>query len=233
MAKRGCGFRKKGGIYAEIDLGDGEGVPFWNAIIDPPLPVDPDSLGVSRRGMRAVQVETDGKSVLMLIDWVGREFYPNVADFVEEASRMGISRRMPVSMDFSEFPGEVLLCLVHDRAVIRNPEPFWEEGVGWCYTENPEHDDDEFRGMCASLWWRDVEDEGVSEPSQKFSRSRPSFSYPAYSPPESADEEREVGMFFRWPISRLAVIEDPEGGRHEKAVEALQGCALPWELVPE
>ena len=74
--RRGCGTRKKGGIYFETGLGS-YGKPLEHFIIDPPILVNDWSL--SPLGVQLV--ERDG--VTHIVDWVGSEHYPNVADYLE------------------------------------------------------------------------------------------------------------------------------------------------------
>jgi len=77
---RGCGTRKKSGIYWEVKLGTGPRArPLEEFLLDPPQPVPPH-LRISPRGVQPIEVG----GVTHVIDWIGSENYPNVCDFLEE-----------------------------------------------------------------------------------------------------------------------------------------------------
>ena len=75
--ERGCGSRKKGGVYLTVAEGPG-GKPIEHFLIDPPIPVDLQQLGIGPRGIHLV--ERNG--VWHVFDVVGTKHYPNVADYV-------------------------------------------------------------------------------------------------------------------------------------------------------
>jgi hypothetical protein len=99
-------------------------------------------------GVKLVQVG----SVWHIFDWVGSQHYPNVADFVEEVRRFGLSRRLPKTLDFSKLTAESRIFLVHDRAWVQPFDAYaanWQGGLQggllpykMCPKpeENPEHD---------------------------------------------------------------------------------------------
>ena len=100
-ARRGCGYRQPGGAYLAIPLGP-FGSPIEAFLIDPPLLVpDPATLGLASVG--TAMVERDG--LTHVLDIVGREHYPTVTAFIDEARRMGISRRISRTSDFSRITG--------------------------------------------------------------------------------------------------------------------------------
>ncbi len=110
---RGCGHREKGGVYFECNTGPG-GAPIEEFLVDPPQQVDTRLL--CKAGIKLVN--TDG--VWHILDWIGHGFYPNVADFIEEARRFGVSRRLRANLDFSKITPESRLLCVHARAWIEN-----------------------------------------------------------------------------------------------------------------
>jgi hypothetical protein len=244
--ERGCGVRVKGGIYAEITLEE-VGVRFEAGIVDPPIPVDPDSLGLTHRGVQFIDVkDADGQTWPVIIDWVGMGDYPNVLDFLEEGRRFGISRRLPSSLDFSQVSADVQLLLVHSRAHMNNPEEYWpyvnedQDGLVWCPKSIQAHREPEHRNqgkMCASLWWEDVVYGVKVEPdgnSRVVKRTMPSFQYMARSSPITAKGSYSPAVFFRYRISRIVVIRDHLGGTHEKSLtRAVAASGIPVDLVDE
>lgn len=120
---RGCGEREEGGLYACVGLGD-NGAPIEVFTLDPAIPWD-------RGPFRAPQFHQRQDGVWDLVMWVGAEAYPYAPDFIEEARRLGISKRVPISndIDYSRLtPYQSRLILVHpkgryDGPVELAPEP--------------------------------------------------------------------------------------------------------------
>lgn len=119
--ERGCGKRAAGGVYAETLTGP-YGHPIEEYLIDPPYLVDAPTLGLTPVGVKLVEMPNrqaaDGTPVHWIWDWVGAGYYPNPADFVEEARLYGASRRLPKNLDWSLITPETRLVLVHSRAGI-------------------------------------------------------------------------------------------------------------------
>lgn len=148
------------------------------------------------------------------IDWVGSMHYPNVADFIEEVRRFGLSRRLSSKLDFSRISPQTRILLVHQRAWVKN----FEEYQTWsCPKYLPGHAVDvlphepEVRArMCAGIWWRDVEG-GISPKTRRFDgeydeleieRVMPSFSYLAKSKPDLVKPKYRSAIFASFPCSR-------------------------------
>lgn len=202
-AVRGCGTRVKGGVYLECPLSP-DGLPLEHFLVDPPRVVEPALIGITPLGVKLVsqkrpcpncreglqQVGPDprhvepcvtcngegGWLVYHILDWVGSDSYPNVADFVEEVRRLGLSRRLSRTLDFSLLTAESQIVLVHARAFIENHAGFYaalSAELGTMATRCPKllddhgwdvSDHDDCLGcpaapeeMCAGLWWEDVE----------------------------------------------------------------------------
>lgn len=239
--KRGCGTRVKGGVYWEVGLSE-YGSPLESFIIDPPMVVDIDALGISPRGVHVI--ERNG--VAHVFDWIGAESYPNVADFLEEARRFGVSRRLELPKEqYNRLTPESRLVLVHPKAHIKNPEPYWYPRVGmqneamptpykWhlCPKELPEHEEPET--MCAGLWWEDVIDASPVEKGERIAmRKMPSFSYGCAIPPETAEHFYLPAVFASFPLGRIVVINDPDEGTHEKALDRLSGLQDRFQIDVE
>src|SRR5205823_2743309 len=88
--------------------------------------------------------------VTHVLDIVGREHYPTVAGFIDEARRMGISRRISRNSDFSKITQASRLLLLHPHADIANAPEF--PTTERCPCHVPGHLADGFADMCARLW---------------------------------------------------------------------------------
>jgi hypothetical protein len=116
---RGCGERTPGGIYIECGLSP-VGRRFEDFLVDPPLTLPP-GLG-SESLANKPQFWTDSATgTVHLVIWVGAEHYPYVADFVEEARRFGISRKLSPQLlerpEFGRLTMNSRMILAHPRAL--------------------------------------------------------------------------------------------------------------------
>lgn len=109
--ERLCGFRLVGGIYWTTDV-EGRAVDY---ILANPVNIDPAALGISPIGVTMIERPV-GSGQWHLIDWVGESHYPTVESFISEVNRMGLSRRMPRSLDFSRLDEDSRIILVHRHA---------------------------------------------------------------------------------------------------------------------
>lgn len=245
---RGCGKRVKGGIYLEVATSP-NGMPLEFFLCDPVLPVDPTSWGISPTGVHLI--ERDG--VTHVVDWIGAEHYPNVADFLEEGRRFGFSRRIQRGADFAAIgPGSGIM-FVHARAFIENagdyyfPYPIGETPWPCPQPErNPNHRALHYDALnepcCAGIWWQDVYD-GIDAPSyvltsdaqrdRQCSRPMPSFTYHAHRRPDGVTPRYRPGLFCVLPLSGIAVVNDPEAGTHESALEAASKSGFSVTLEDE
>ena len=167
VEERGCGFRTLGGIYACTDLVR-NGEPIESFLIDPPLAIDTAALGMTRVGVR--MIERDG--VWHILDWIGDSHYPNVADFVEEVKRQGLSRRLGKNLSadgrngFELLSARSTIILLHARAMIGNHADYRQaviDGGGqpcagiYCPHGRPEHTScDPSPTQCAGTYWQDI-----------------------------------------------------------------------------
>jgi len=227
---RGCGKRKKGGVYGETELSP-FGRPVEEYLIDPPQVIDPDEFGLTAVGPKLIEFE-DGRTLIM--DWVGKSHYPNVADFIEEVREMGLSRRLPKSFPFEKVDGQTMIAIVHERGHIENVDEYERFGgneywKGPCPLNKSEHLDEGYGGMCAGYWWTDIADRKVEEGMIQM----PSFSYRAVERPAGVEPEYKPAIVAIFPMSRLAVVRDDEGGLHEDAFGKAQKAGLPVALVEE
>jgi hypothetical protein len=191
-ARRGCGTREPGGAYLAVPLGP-DGRPVEDFLIDPPILCDAKALGLSAVGVTLV--ERDG--VTHVLDIVGREHYRTVAGFVEEARRLGVSRRIAKTSEFSRIGPASRLILLHAHADIANALDFPTSDR--CPCEVDEHLAAGFGGMCARLWW--------DEPLQAA--------------------RHRLAVFASFPIAQIEVASDPAGGTHVDAIERASAAGVP------
>jgi len=194
---------------------------------------------------------TTPSGTVHFLDVVGsRKFYPNVADFIEEVRRMGVSRRAGPNTPLDLITPESRLLTAHAHAWLYNIDqygiPYWT-----CPRDVPGHGFTDPQGpvpMCGGVWWWDVEQgEPVPIPadvadhydpvaSRLVRRIMPSFTYIAHERPDGITPDYGMAVFAAWPIARIAVIRG-EHGEHENAVEKLTALQdrlqVPWEVVDQ
>jgi hypothetical protein len=233
---RGCGRRVRGGVYLEFETGPG-GKPIEDFLVDHPIPLDVQRLGITPRGVRLVEWLTGP----MLVDWIGSSHYLNVLDFVEEARRFGISRRLPRRFDWARLAG-AQIAFLHARAAVENPETYWSRITKtYCPIENTVHVGDGYRkagGPCAGFWWDDIEGGAPleAENGQRIvRRSMPSFAYLARSRPPGADPVYQPALFMLIPgAPRLVYVrEHPGDGVPLELARDIAAAGLSVEAVDE
>jgi hypothetical protein len=143
----------------------------------------------------APATERDG--VTHVIDIVGREHYPTVASFIDEARRLGISRRAPRTIDFGRITRASRLLLAHGHADIANAPEFPCDERCPCHVA--EHLAPGFGDMCARLWWTE--------------------------PLEAA--RHRLGLFASFPIPQIEVVRDDTGGSHLSTIAQASQAGVP------
>lgn len=224
---RGCGTRHRGAVYAEVPLSS-RGVPLDTFLICPPTVIDPDELRISARGVTLI--ERDGTT--HVIDWIGREHYPNVADFIAEARRHGISRRLPRNLDFGKLTSRSRLLMVHPRAHMNNSaelrDALQREAAeraqdgrrnnvvirASCPKDIPSHTGVGEGEMCQALFYDDVQGGDVvldpAVPFRTVERTIGDTTYRARYRPEGVYLDYAPAIFMSVPIAQLTVIDDPD-----------------------
>jgi hypothetical protein len=192
-ARRGCGYRQPGGAYFAVPLGP-DGRPIEEFLIDPPVVIeDPSRLGLAAVGVTLIERD----AVTHVLDIVGREHYPTVAAFVEEARRLGISRRAPRTIDFGRITRQSRLLLAHAHADIANAAEFPCQRRCPCHVT--EHLQARFADMCARLWWEE--------------------------PLEAA--RHRLALFASFPIPQIEVVRDHAGASHQSTAELASRAGVP------
>lgn len=235
MIERGCGWRVKGGIYLCTSTGP-DGSPIENFLIDPPNIISPSMFGLSPIGMKLVR----HGDVYHILDWVGSQHYPNVADFVEEARRFGTSRRAPSTLDFSKLTKESRHLYVHSRAGILNYGEFRAailQTIGGersktipCPKCRAEHSIDVLKEQCLGLCWHDVEKGTAQHEARRVVRTVPAFSYGAWSRPAGFEPAYAPAIFMSLPLTSIQVVK---GGNDGAAKELAGKAQIPLLEVEE
>lgn len=244
---RGCGTRVAGGIYAECPLSP-YGMDLEHFLCDPPVVIDPQEMGVTPVGVKLM--ERNG--VWHVVDWVGSTHYPNTADFVEEVRNFGLSRRLPQTLDFKRLTKESRILLVHSRAWIDNFLAYYETendcgslDCDECPKHLKHHENVKPNGKprfhplepCIRLWYQDLTDAEADCECEKNPRAvvrkMPSFEYKGLCRPENVEPEYKVAIFASFPIHNLAVINDPDGATHNRALKLAEEARIPVNLEDE
>jgi len=239
---RGCGRRISGAIYAVVGTSE-NGLPVEAFLVDPPIVINKPELGLAEIGVKLIKDQRSG--TWHVFDIIGRQHYPNVADFVEEVRRFGVSRRLPKTLDFSKLTSASRLVLLHERAHIENHGDYYEalgpyggRPTGHACPrklgQHQYHDDRAPIEMCAGLWWQDIDPSTANNPSGSSDviREMPGWDYEPFLRPDGITPDYKLAIFARFPISNLAVIRDPDGS-DEEAMQVATKAGLPVTLEEE
>lgn len=218
---RGCGTRSKGGVYLALGIGPGGSLTVEDLILDP-VKIWP---GGWQRGFKLLPNKNGWNDVGI---FVGESFYGSLWDFVEEARRYGISRKVPPTFPFEKLtPGKSQMIFFHRKAYPKfnsDDANLWDENVpldGCKMKWEPEIWERAFPG-----WHPKIEKETFCTFSHRhfagllhdahydegsnFTIEMPSFSYSGKIPVVRSDNngdridlEWHIGTFMAAPISHL------------------------------
>ena len=121
-------------------------------MLDPPLPLPFD---VPAQGAKPFQ----RRGVVHAAVWVGEQYYPNVADDLEEMRRLGMSTRIPDNFPVEQLTPASRLFRAHARAIVLNAGD-WPEDVIWTCPTNKHsqrHIGKDSTNTCLGLSWMVVE----------------------------------------------------------------------------
>jgi hypothetical protein len=179
-------------------------------VLDPPVEIDVAAIGLTAIDVK--MIERNG--VYHILDWVGENHYPNVADFVEEAIAIGVSRRIPSTINLSLLSAASRLLLVHKRAWIGHRVGMPEARPD-CPTRNDTHEPPYSTGMtemCVRRWWHDILGGTRVVPGRhEVMRALPcGHSYEGIEI-DGVPRMRRPAIFAALPLDRLAVVRDTHG----------------------
>ena len=204
--QRMCGTgRQAGSIYVECGLFL-NGTPIHQYLKDPPERIQPAMHGMSRLGVQVIT--KDGIS--HIIDWVGEDSYPYPADFIEEAKRMGVSRKIQPNADLRLIGKNSFLILVHSKGSMNNMEEVSAATDFLC--PNLKHQQGE---RCCGLHWAAPGDENNQ-------RQLAEGSYDVIPPsPDAPKPEYVPAIFMAVPISAITIIRNHDGSVNNAAWESV------------
>lgn len=237
--KRACGERRAG-AYLEVGLGPG-GMPFDHFLCDPPVLL-PDWLTPEMLANKTILVQRGETGIIDVISWVGANNYPYLPDFLEEARRMGISRRIPTTFDFTKItPFESRIILVHPHAY--NPDWRQHAAVDVCYKNRPGHstlttnEGEARQGPCLYQLYnlipaddgRVVGQMSSFDPTQPgraiYQRTIGSTGYHYMPTGESA--LLQPAIFGRFFLTGVALVKDAQGNVDSRAKDKLSKSKMP------
>lgn len=235
---RACGgSRKQGGVYAVLPTSP-NGRPIEDFLLCPPKKLNFD---ISPQGQTPIEVD----GTIHLLDWIGETYYPNVADWIEETRRGGLSRMLNLrKIDLTRLTPASRLVTVHPRAYIHNITDYGPKS--WACPAHLQSHTDEIgeaeHEMCAGAYWWDLT-EGIKAHAPEHltlngdhlvQRVMPAFTYYGHARSEHVVPEYSPAIFGAFPIARLEVVRG-EAGEHEEAVEAMTALGgrlkVKWEVV--
>jgi len=211
---RGCGERSPGSLYVECALSP-IGRPFEDFLLDPPWELLP---GFDEHTLpnKPQFLMDEAHDVAHLVLWIGQEHYPWLSDFIEEARRFGISRKLSPTLlrqpAAAKLTSQSRLILAHplvrDAAWAQHTPP-WT-----CRKAIPGHDRPRAAVFPAPLPFPTL-------------MSAPALPAPTQSEADDFDDIEEPCLFKLWellPVSAGGYALDPTTGapRRDPLTGALQ-----------
>ncbi len=256
VGDRGCGKRTLGGAYLEVRLIEG-GAPWELFMVDPVREV-PEGMDIPDRGVAIIERVVEGKQtgIFDVYDKIGRKHYPNVVDFMFEARKKGISRRISSGTDFSLLSKNSLLVLLHDHAIVDNAHELYRhikvemaemtDAHHWhCPCKVSGHDSypqyaalsEDMMPTCIGALNEVVEGgEEIYDPNyepRSVRREVGDLKYLGRHAPIGFRPGYETGIFMVLPISNIAVIKDPVSHKDLQVLERASQSSLDVLLEDE
>jgi len=204
--RRLCGAgRTAGSVYVESAQPIG-GTPIEQYLNDPPIEIAPEQLNLAPMGVSIIEINGVGH----ILDWVGSTHYQMPADFIEEARRMGVSRKISRTTDLSKITAQSTIMLVHSKAVMTNPRVAQKNPQVIC--PNGQHAPGE---ACSALHWL------MPDPLNIGRRPLSSGDYETVVH-HGPDPEYTTGIFMTIPISGLTIIRHHDGSVDMQAQETVE-----------
>lgn len=211
---------------------------------------------IKQRGVSLICVD----GVYHVADRVGKKYYPNVLDIVEEGRWIGCSRRCE-GIDYSLLTRESRLLLIHERAFIDNRLSYLininseeERQIFRCPQGHPHHTYDALLAaamerqpveMCAGFFRHDLRygisnwDDHVkaSEKGERIIVHRPLACgrvYGGYGQPIGITPVYQDAIFMSLPLGGIEIVGDPNDKTHIKKFEDASRCTgLDVRIVKE
>lgn len=214
---RACGYRELGALYVEVGMSV-DGKPLEHFLIDEPWIV-PEGLPIPDRGVVLLNIG----GIYHIVDRVGENNYPNVADILEEGRAYGFSRKIQRTLDLSVLtPGQSKLLLVHDKGYIENAREYYayqSRRIGLCPTDR--HNPVESVPCCCRIWWHDIAPGSARIYGDlSCTRSIGRTAYTAYGRPKEVTPIYHRAFIAALPIGRFAYIDGVSDQYHQPRVTA-------------
>jgi hypothetical protein len=223
--ERGCGQRAENGLYLTVGTSP-LGVPIETYLVDPVIEWK------GPRTLRAPMFIEDKKGTTHLILGIGLTYYPFVSDYVEEARRLGVSKRVPRNIKVERLSSESKFLLMHPRAI-----PYFEyETDTTCPKQNKKiHECIGFLWSLSALkTFKKVHE--VADAQHGFALVKtPSALYEAVKPDKPTEfiDNYASGIIFAFPLS-ICHFEfvKRQGKAPPKLTKRIQKAGFKIEVVP-
>ncbi len=210
--------RTAGSLYVECGLSLA-GEPIEQSLLDPPIRIEPDQLGLTAQG---VTVITDEHGVKHIVDVVGASMYSYPGDFIEEARVMGVSRKVPVTTQLDGLTTNSKLFLVHARACLENVQDLGPTSAARC--PNGQHQPSE--ACCAQHW---ITPTVTLAPNQRVTDTA---TYTVFPPDPTAPAPHfSYALFAAFPITALTIIRNHDGRMNTRAEAAARKASIPVHVA--
>ncbi len=215
-----CGSgRKAGELYLECGTAHG-GTHIENMLMDLPMLIDTDIFALSPIGVSTFQ---DHLGVTHVLDWVGESHYPEIADFIEEARRKGVSRKISHTAPIEGLSAESRLFLAHPRGRVTNAGQL-STPTGFACPCGKGHS---AQDGCIGWAWHALPNHGTGE------RRLSDASYPVRAGHVPLEAEYGLAVFMVVPITALTVIRTPDGETLEERLERARQTGIPVLIADE
>lgn len=211
--KRLCGAgRTVDAVYIECGEMLG-GTPIEQFLLDPPENFDPVQFSLNAVGSKLFY---DEYGTAHILDWVGESHYPYPADFIEEARKMGVSRKISVDQA-QKLSRASFLYLMHPKGHMTNGPAVSKDSSVICPTGI--HSSNE---QCCGLHWVIPDDNGSGR------RRIMSWEYEV-TPRKNGLPEAVYGpgIFMKVPITNRTMIAQHNGSYDAQKLKTLNASTLP------
>lgn len=223
------------GVYLDA-AHDGDGQPIDVFLYDPPIILTP--AGMNRMGIKPLRRDRPGVGESRMsplsgqgvVEWLPQNRYLNVADFVEEARRVGVHRPCGLSdAELRDLTPASKLLFAHGKGYLLN----WKQ-YGALRADCPKATVGHRRGhvpgkMCCGYWWQDLE--GGHPDADRVERPTHFGTYHGSAAPGGLEPEYAPAMVARVPIGGITVVGFDGGDRRSDQQKALMEAVWAAGLV--
>ncbi len=214
--RRLCGSgRTAGETYLECAVG----THGQQLLVDIPDWIEPEMFGLSDLGVRLI---TDPNGVTHVLDIVGRSHYPEVADFIEEGFRMGISRKISSATPVTGLTVQSKLFLIHARALVGNAADLAQPADFACPCAKGHRSMD----GCLGWAWHAPPNAGLG--TRKLTEA--TYAVRSTIPQEAVYQH---AIFMAAPIQNLTVIRSPDAQTEAERLSHARTSGIPVLLADE